>query len=122
MPLVPEIEYAMRLNPHFPDLYLRVLGHALFLERDYDAAEDAFRRRIRRNPATDASRMLLASLLGHRGRTDEARVEWAELLRSHPGFVLAERRKGWFDSKPAESSRTCRSRRFRSPGVIDYCR
>jgi len=99
---VPEIEYAMRLNPHFPDLYLHVLGHALFLEREYDAAEDAFRRRIRRNPATDASRMLLASLLGHRGRADEARAEWTELLRHHPGFVLAERRKGWFYSKPAD--------------------
>ena len=92
----------MRLNPHSPDLYLHVLGHALFLERDYDAAEDAFRRRIRRNPATDASRMLLASLLGHRGRADEARAEWAELLRHHPGYVLAERRIGWFYSKPAD--------------------
>ena len=99
---IREIQYALRLNPHFPDLYLHVLGHALFLERDYDAAEDAFRRRIRRNPATDASRMLLASLLGHRGRADEARAEWAELLRHHPGYVLAERRIGWFYSKPAD--------------------
>jgi adenylate cyclase len=99
---VSEIEYAMRLNPSFPDLYLHVLGHALLLTRDYDAAEDALRRRIRRNPATDASRMLLASLLGHRGRADEARAEWAELLRHHPGFVLAERRKGWFYSNPAD--------------------
>ena len=55
---VREIEYAMRLNPSFPDLYLHVLGHALLLTRDYDAAEDAFRRRIRRNPATDASRLI----------------------------------------------------------------
>ncbi len=99
---VREIEYAMRLNPHFPDLYLHVLGHALLLERDFDSAEDAFRRRIRRNPATDASRMLLVCLLGHRGRVDEARAEWAELLRHHPGFVLAERRKGWFYSNQAD--------------------
>ena len=99
---VSEIEYAMRLNPSFPDLYLHVLGHALLLTRDYDAAEDALRRRIRRNPATDASRMILASVLGHRGRADEARAEWAELLRHHPGFVLAERRKGWFYSNLAD--------------------
>jgi adenylate cyclase len=99
---VSEIEYAMRLNPHFPDLYLHVLGHALLLMREYDRAEDAFRRRIRRNPGTDASRVLLACLLGHRGRADEARAEWAELRRHHPSFVLAERRKGWFYSNPAD--------------------
>ena len=99
---VREIEYAMRLNPRFPDLYLHVLGHALLLTRDFDAAEDALRRRIRRNPATDASRVLLVSILGHRGRVDEARTEWAELLRHHPGYVLAERRKNWVYSNPTD--------------------
>jgi tetratricopeptide (TPR) repeat protein len=95
---VPEIEYAMRLNPHFPDLYLHILGHAQLLLRDWPAAEDTLRRRIRRNPTTDASRLLLTSLLGHLGRVEEAHAEWAELLRQHPDFVLAERRKGWMYS------------------------
>jgi TolB-like protein/Tfp pilus assembly protein PilF len=99
---VPEIEYAMRLNPRFPDLYLHVLGHAQLLNRQWDAAEDAFRRRIRRNPATDSSRMLLAALLGHRGRVEEARDEWDELKRHHPKFVVEERRKGWFYRFPAD--------------------
>ena len=99
---VPEIEYAMRLNPRFPDLYLHVLGHAQLLNRNWDAAEDAFRRRIRRNPATDSSRLLLAALLGHRGRVEEARDEWDELKRHHPKFAVEERRKGWFYRFPAD--------------------
>jgi hypothetical protein len=42
--------------------------------------------------------VLLSSLLGHLGRVDAARAEWTELLRQHPDFVLAERRKGWMYS------------------------
>src|SRR5262249_20550393 len=95
---ITEIEYAMRLNPHFPDLYLHLLGHAQFLLRQWGPAEDTLRHRIRRNPTTDASRVLLISLLGHVGRVDEARTEWAELLRQHPNFVPTERRKGWMYS------------------------
>jgi len=114
---VPHLEQAMRLDPHFPDLYLHVLGHAYLLLRDWPRAEDALRRRIRRNPTTDSSRLLLASLLGHQDRPDEARAEWAELMRHHPSFVLADRRKGWFYKDPADEEFVVEG--LRKAGVAD---
>ncbi len=49
--------------------------------------------RIARNPATDSSRMLLASCYGHLGRIDEARAAWAEMLKVNPDFSLAQRER-----------------------------
>ena len=47
--------------------------------------------RIGRNPGTDSSRMLLASCYGHLGRAEDARAEWAELLKVNPDFSLTQR-------------------------------
>ena len=43
---------------------------------------------IARAPATDASRMLLASCYGHLGRPEDARAVWAALLQVNPDFSL----------------------------------
>jgi adenylate cyclase len=37
--------------------------------------------------------MLLAACYGHRGRADEARAAWAELMKINPGFSLAQRER-----------------------------
>jgi adenylate cyclase len=51
------------------------------------------KRRILRNPDTDASRALLAASYGQTGLVDEAREVWRELLRVNPGYSIEQRRK-----------------------------
>ena len=101
---VRHIERSMQLNPRFPDLCLHVLGHAYLLLRDWTRAEDALRSRIRRNAKTNLQCILLASVLGHQDRLDDARAEWEELRLQHPSFILADRRKAWFYRDPADET------------------
>ena len=82
---------AMRLDPHYSAIVLHFLAQANFSLGDYETAAGQLLERIARNPATDASRMLLAACYGHLGRPDEARAAWAELLKVNPGFSLAQR-------------------------------
>src|SRR4029453_13287194 len=65
-----------RLDPHFPDLYLHFIAQAHFNLEQYAETETILRQRNARNPNSELSRVLLASTLGHLGRTDEARAEW----------------------------------------------
>src|SRR4029077_1118149 len=77
---------AMRLDPHYPDIVLHFLAQANFSLGKYEIAAQQLLDRIARNPSTDASRMLLASCYGHRGRAEDARTVWAELLKVNPDF------------------------------------
>ncbi|MGE3988233.1 tetratricopeptide repeat protein, partial [Pseudorhodoplanes sp.] len=85
--------YAMRLDPHYPAIVLHFVAQAHFALGDYESAIRLLRDRIVRNPATDSSRMLLASCYGHLGRIDEARAAWAEMLAINPEFSLAQRER-----------------------------
>lgn len=58
-----------------------------------DEAIAVLKRRIFRNPDTDASRVLLAACYGQVGRLEEAREEWREALRVNPGYSIEHRRK-----------------------------
>ncbi len=82
------MEKAMRLDPQYPDLCLHFLAHAHFMQGHYEEAAAVLKRRIRRNPETDISRVLLASCWGHLGDPDEARREWAEALKINPDYSL----------------------------------
>jgi adenylate cyclase len=82
---------AMRLDPHYPNILLHFLGQTHVSLGDYEAALQPLIDRIARNPATDASRMLLASCYGHLGRRDDARAAWAGLMKVNPDFSLAQR-------------------------------
>jgi adenylate cyclase len=82
-----------RLDPHYPAIVLHFVAQAHFALGDYDAAAKLLIERIRRNPGTDSSRMLLASCHGHLGRIDEARAAWAEMLTVSPKFSLAQRER-----------------------------
>ena len=44
-------------------------------------------------PSTDSSRVLLAATYGQQGRIDEAKSVWAELMKLHPNYSFAEKRK-----------------------------
>ncbi len=90
---ISSLNSAMRLDPQYTDIWLHFLGHAYFISADYAQAIEALERRIRRNPGTDISRVLLASCYGHLGRAEEARQAWAEALEINPDYSLAQKAK-----------------------------
>ena len=89
---IRSLEKAVRLDPHFPNVYLHFLAHAHFVQGDYAQAAALLERRIRLHPETDTSRVLLASCCGHLGRVDEARKAWSDVFRVNPNYSLE--RKG----------------------------
>lgn len=88
-----EFAVAMRLDPHHPAIVLHFVAQAHFSLADYETAAGMLNERIRRNPGTDSSRMLLAACYGHLGRIDEAKAAWAEMLTINPDFSLAQRER-----------------------------
>jgi len=62
------------------------------LER-YSEAVGLLKRRIVRNPETDASRVLLAASYGQMGLIEEAREAWRDALRVNPTYSVEHRRK-----------------------------
>jgi len=99
------IAMAMRLDPHYSPIVLHFLAQANFSLKEYETAARLLVERIARNPATDASRMLLASCYGHLGRLDEARAVWAELLKINPSFSLTQRARVLPYRDPADFQR-----------------
>jgi adenylate cyclase len=59
----------------------------------YEKAVEVLKRRLRRHPDTDISRVLLAASFGHLGRTEEARAQWQQVFRINPNYSLEHRRK-----------------------------
>ena len=77
-------ERAMALDPFCSDMILHFQAQALYQLGRYDEAAAILKRRILRNPDTDASRALLAAAYGQMGRLDEAREAWRGLMRVNP--------------------------------------
>jgi adenylate cyclase len=84
---------AKRLDPHHASIVLHFVAQTHFSLGNYEAAVERLLERIARTPATDSSRMVLASCYGHLGRADDARAAWAELLKVNPDFSLAQRER-----------------------------
>ena len=85
---LPFIETAMRLDPHYPFLYLFWLGHAFHSLERYDEAIAAYRRTISRNPDFFYAHLHLAAAYAQLGRMEEAKAEAAEALRIDPSFSV----------------------------------
>jgi adenylate cyclase len=83
---IPFIEKAMRLDPHYPFLYIFWLGHAFHSLERYEEAIAAYRRVISRSPDFFYVRHFLAAVYAQLGRMEEAKAEVAEALRMDPGF------------------------------------
>ncbi len=71
----------------------------------YSAAVSLLKRRILRNPDTDASRAWLAASLGQMGLIEEAREAWRELLCVNPEYSIEQRRKVLPDKNPDDFER-----------------
>lgn len=99
------IDELMRLDPHYPDLWLHFLAQAHFALEQYAEAIDALRRRVSRRPDSDISHVLLAASYGHLGRRDEAQREWSEALRINPTYSLEDRRQVLPYRDPADFDR-----------------
>ena len=94
------VREAMRLNPHYPNLYLGVLANALEeMRRDSEAVE-VLRTAIGRDPNYFAGRLRLASLLALAGHLDEAGREIQEALRINPRFNLTRAASFYPTSNP----------------------
>ncbi|MEH0019956.1 MAG: tetratricopeptide repeat protein [Desulfobacter sp.] len=76
------LERAMRLDPKYPAWYLWNLGHACFLTKDYDRAEDIFQRALVKDPYFWPAHAYLALTYDALGRTKKAMDEADEASRA----------------------------------------
>jgi tetratricopeptide (TPR) repeat protein len=70
---VEAIKKAMRLNPHYPPTYLRVLGFAQFGMEQFEEAAASFGEAIERDPNEDWQYLQIAGTYGQLGREAEAK-------------------------------------------------
>jgi adenylate cyclase len=89
------IEKAMRLNPHYPPLYLFFLGEAYLSTGRYEEAIAAYKRALTRNPNLLPAHVGLATIYSELGREEEARAEAAEVLKISPKYSLEGVRQLW---------------------------
>jgi adenylate cyclase len=98
-------ERAAALNPISPAIWLHFRAQALYQLGRYPEAVGLLKRRIIRNPETDASRVLLAACYGQMGMVEEAREAWREALSVNPAYSLEHRRKVLPYKNPADFER-----------------
>ena len=61
--------------------------------------------RIARNPNSEMTRVLLASVYGHLDRPEDARAEWRQALHINPDYSLEQRRRVLPFKNPADFDR-----------------
>lgn len=69
-------------------------GVRLYQEKDYTAAESAFRQVIARHPSNDVVRLLLGDVLIQQDKLEEAIAQFQELLSRAPKNVDAQLKLG----------------------------
>ena len=90
---IASLHRAMRLDPHYRDIYLHLLALAHVQLEEYAQAVATLERRLVRKPESDISRVLLAAIHGHMGNIEESRAQWMEALRINPNYSLERRRR-----------------------------
>jgi TolB-like protein/Tfp pilus assembly protein PilF len=99
------LDQAIRLDPRHPDQFLHFLGLTYFALGRLDDAIAVLNRRLIRNPNTDISRILLASIYGHLGQHEKARQHWDQAMAFNPRYSLEQRRRILPYRDPAEFDR-----------------
>jgi TolB-like protein len=67
------IKKAIRLDPHYPPTYLRVLGLAQFGMEQFETAAASLQEAIKRDPNEDWQYLLLSGTYGQLGREEDAK-------------------------------------------------
>jgi tetratricopeptide (TPR) repeat protein len=67
------IKKAMRLNPHYPPTYWRILGFAQFGMEQFEEAAASYEEAIKRDPNEDRQYFFIAGTYGQLGREAEAK-------------------------------------------------
>ena len=83
-----EMETAMRLNPHYPILYLVFLGRALFLLRRYDEALPHLQRVATEMPDHANALALVAACYAALHQITAARATVQAIVQASPGYTL----------------------------------
>ncbi len=86
------VKKAMRLDPHYPPIYLLYLGLGYEQMGRHEEAIAALKRCITRNPDFLPPHLVLAVIFSGLGRKEEARAEVAELLRIWPRTSIEDLR------------------------------
>ena len=90
---IAQCEAACRMNPldskKAATFTFTILSFALYMARRFEESIRAGRRALVLTPQSNIARKYVAISLAQLGRTDEARVEIAELLKHQPGASLA---------------------------------
>lgn len=88
---IRRIESAMRINPFYPDWYLRILGLAYFCSGNYATAIDVAHKA--RQPHPGLLRVLVAAhtMLDQPEQAEAARIE---MTKMEPWFVISTLRRG----------------------------
>jgi adenylate cyclase len=81
-------EKAMRLNPHYPPVYLHNLGIAYLTAGRCEEALVPLKKVLTLNPNFGPAHLHLALCYAELGRLEEARAEMAEVLRVNPNASL----------------------------------
>jgi len=120
---------AMRLDPHYPAIYLNVLGRAQFGMKQFEEAATSFERALKRNPENYYVLAFLAATYGHLGRKQEGIAAIEELQKIYPmvGPVTVERISEWPMCKtfkdPADKDRVLEGlRKAGVPTILDILR
>ncbi len=87
---IDALEEAQRLDPELNPLDRFALGLAYYLRRRYDAAIEQEELNLRKVPAANFSRIILAAAYGEENRTEDAARIVAEIRRFDPAFDLQE--------------------------------
>jgi adenylate cyclase len=83
-----EIELAIRLNPHFPPIYLNLHGRILFVLKRFDEALPVLERLVSAQPHNTSGLALTAACYSALGRDEEARMMIAKVLEVSPEYRL----------------------------------
>jgi len=81
------VEKAMRLDPHYPDYYLFILGLAHFHLDRYEEAVTFFEKALKLNPENYVPLIPLTAAQAHLGRKKEAAATIAKLQNVLPAIV-----------------------------------
>ena len=102
------IEKAMRLNPHYPDYYLYILGLAHFHLDQYEEAVTLFEKAVKLNPVNYVPLIPLSAAQAQLGREQEAAATLDKLQKALPAIVtiaLVKRGSLYSYKNPADRDR-----------------